>query len=192
MTDIDEKWGEPINTKDEGVPHSIWFAKAAFQLGHDVLVREKDGEHQIRLPKGPEDTVGAIWMRAKWLEERENQGLPVDPLPSGRFPDDPEEFADQIPLVVASDIEHREVYIDFAKPLRALGISPAMARTLAMKLHEVADIIDPDGSMGMKNPSTVAIGHVKVPGSSLVKEGLVVTPGLVDDLKLEGEGESDG
>jgi len=191
MTDVGKEWGDPIDTAKEGVPHSIWFAKAAFQLGHTVLVRCVNGEHQIRLPSGPPEVVDGIWKRALFLEEREKNGLPVDPLPSGRFPDDAKEFADQIPLVIAADIERGEVYVDFARSIQALGISPAMARTLAMKLNDVADSLDPDGSMGMKNPASVSIGHIKVPGSDVVKEGTVITPGLIDDLKL-GEGDDNG
>lgn len=180
----DEKWTDPI-TIGEDMPQPIWFAKAAFQLGHNTVVRKvENGSYEIRLPSEPAEAQGEITERARWLEEREAKGLPVDPLPSGRFPDDPEEFGDQIPVVVVADTERVEVYIDFARPIRALGISPAMARTIALKLNQVADLIDPDGSLGMQNPTSVTIGHIRVPGSDAIKEGVVVTPGLVDDLKV--------
>jgi hypothetical protein len=175
----DEQWTDPIAV-GEDTPHPIWFAKAAFQLGHDTLVRRReDGTHEVKLPV---DHVDEITERAVWLAERDEQGLPVDPLPSGRFPDDAEEYGDQIPVVVVADAEHAEVYIDFARPIRALGISPAMARTIALKLNSVADLVDPDGSLGMQNPATVTIGHVRVPDSSVLKEGNVIVPALMDDL----------
>lgn len=179
------EWSEPISV-DEDTPHPIWFAKAAYQLGYSSLVRQVDGRYEIRLPVGAQDEITE---RATWLAERDAKGLPVNPLPCGRFPDSEEEFADQILVAVIADPEHGEVYVDFARPLRAIGISPAMARTIAMKLMEVADGIDPDGSAGMKNPATVTIGHIRVPGSDITKEGAVVMPGVLDDLCFLGPGE---
>jgi len=183
----DEKWTDPIIV-DEDTPHPIWFAKAAFQLGHDSIVRKvEDGSYEIRLPREPTEAQDEITERAIWLKERDAKGLPVDPLPSGRFPDDLEEFGDQIPVVIVADTERVEVYIDFARPIKALGVSPAMARTIALKLNQVADLIDPDGSLGMQNPASVTIGHIRVPGSVVIKEGNVIVPGLMDDLRVHGD-----
>jgi hypothetical protein len=182
--------GFVIEPGDGDVPDPIFFSKACRQLGipSEAQPFVRDGEENIRarLPMMPRETFETVLKRAQFLLEREAQGLPTEQLPSGRWPDSLDEFADQVPVVIAKDKEKASVYIDFGRPIQAIGVSPAMARTIATLIMAAANEMDPAGELGNR-PELVNVARLKVPGQEVEQEGTVELPGVFAGLNVSDE-----
>jgi hypothetical protein len=137
----------------------------------------------------PEETFATVKERAKFLQDREEEGLPTEQLPSGRWPDSLDEFADQVPLVVAGDKDKLAVYLDFGRPIQAIGVSPAVARTISMLIMDAANELDPDGAVAGAHPELVNVARVRVPDKTLEQEGTVFMPGLTQELQGQEQGD---
>jgi len=176
-----------IEPGDGNVPDPIFWSKACRQLGipSEAQPFAKDGEEHIRarLPVMPRQTYETVLNRARFLLEREDQGLPTEQLPSGRWPDSLDEFADQIPVVIAKDEEKASVYIDFGRPIQAIGVSPAMARTIAIMIMTAANEMDPKGELG-NQPELVNVARLKVPDQDVEQEGLIELPGVFSGITI--------
>lgn len=181
-----------IDPGDGDVPDPIFWSKACRQLGipSEAQPFVRDGEEQIRarLPVMPRETFDTVLKRAQFLLEREAQGLPTEQLPSGRWPDSLEEFADQVPVVIAKDDGKGSVYIDFGRPIQAIGVSPAMARTIATLIMTAANEMDPTGELGNR-PELVNVARLRVPGKEVEQEGTVELPGVFAGLTVPQDGE---
>jgi len=180
----------PVTIEPHGgkFPEPIFWSKACRQLGvpSEIQSFKRDGEDLVRarLPVMPRKTYEAILKRARFLVEREQHGLPTEQLPSGRWPDSLDEFADQVPLAIAKDEENNSIYIDFGRPIQAIGISPAMARTIATMIVTAANEMDPDGLIAMSRPELVNVARIRVPEHDLEQEGTVALPSVFAGLKL--------
>jgi hypothetical protein len=180
---------------DDGMPAPIFLSKACRQLGIPSEMQpttREDGQGatiRVRLPTMPKETFETVKTRAKFLQQRDKEGLPTEQLPSGRWPDSLDEFADQVPLVVVADEEKGSVYLDFGRPIQAIGVSPAMARTISTLIMGVANEVDPDGQLAYSRPELVNVARVTVPGKKIEQEGTMVLPALIGSLqeKLDGE-----
>jgi len=195
-TDMTERTigGVVIEPGDGDVPDPIFWTKACRQLGIPSEAQQfmagDTPSVRARLPTMPKETYESILERASFLLEREAQGLPTEQLPSGRWPDSLDEFADQVPIVIAKDQEKASVYLDFGRPVQAIGVSPAMARTIATMIVTAANEMDPDGELGNR-PELVNIARLKVPGVDTEQEGTVELPGVLTGLELPEEGDDD-
>lgn len=166
----------------------IFYSKACRQLGipseMQPFQRPEGGSTiRVRLPMMPEETLATVKERARFLQDREQRGLPTEQLPSGRWPDSLDEFADQVPLVVATEKEKLFVYLDFGRPIQAIGVSPAVARTISILIMDAANELDPDGVVAGAHPELVNVARVKVPGKTLEQEGTISMPGLSRELQ---------
>jgi hypothetical protein len=131
----------------------------------------------------PLRTYETVVERVGFLQKREAQGLPVEPLHDGTWPESSEEYADSIPLIITKDEEKKSVYIDFGRPIHAIGVSPTMARTLAVMMMTVANELDPDGMVTMGRPELVSVGRLKVSDEEKEKVGIISLPGILGELK---------
>jgi hypothetical protein len=170
----------------------IFYSKACRQLGvpSEMQPFPKEGGGstiRVRLPLMPEETLKTVKERAKFLQEREERGLPTEQLPSGRWPDTLDEFADQVPLVIKAEQNKLSVYLDFGRSVQAIGVSPAVARTISMLITEAANELDPEGAVAGTHPELVNVARVKVPGSTLEQEGTIFMPGLSQELQVGAE-----
>ena len=176
-----------IEPGDGDVPDPIFFSKACRQLGipsqAQPFVQDDKESIRARLPVMPKQTYESVLKRAEFLLEREAQGLPTEQLPSGRWPDSLDEFADQVPVVIAKDEDKASVYLDFGRPVQAIGVSPAMARTIATLIMTAANEMDPDGEMGNR-PELVNVARLKVPGMEQEQEGTVELPGVFAGITI--------
>lgn len=125
---------------EKEAPAAIFIAKAARQLGFS--------------------SAKEVMERARMLEDREAQGLPTEPTPSGRFTDSHDEVDDPIAFRVGIDRQRKVIAIHHGRPLMAFDIHPAAARALAMTLMNAADMVDPDGSLIHSEPVLVGVAYV--------------------------------
>jgi len=166
----------------------IFYSKACRQLGVPSQAqpfKDDKGNESVRarLPIMPKVTFENIVKRAEFLLEREQKGLPTEQLPSGRWPDSLDEFADQILVTIAKSAKKNSIYIDFGRPIQAIGVNPAMARSIAVMLMNEADCLDPlMESIG--RPELINVARIKVSDSEAEKEGRLEFPSL---LKKEEE-----
>lgn len=176
-----------IEPEDDDAPDPIFWSKACRQLGipseAQSFVRGGKSHIRVRLPTMPQETFQTVLERVRFLVEREAQGLPTEQLPSGRWPDSLDEFADQVPVVIAKDEEKFSVYLDFGRPIQAIGVSPAMARTMATLIMTAANEMDPSGELGNR-PELVNVARLKVPGKDVEQEGTVELPGVFAGLTI--------
>jgi hypothetical protein len=190
MSDVEMVGPTVIEPGSDGLPDPIFFSKACRQLGipSEAQPFVKDGNQSIRarLPAMPQQTYDSVLKRARFLVEREAQGLPTEQLPSGRWPDSLDEFADQVPIVIAKDEDKDSVYLDFGRPIQAIGVNPAMARTIATMIMTAANEMDPDGELGSR-PELVNVARLKVPGREVEQEGTVELPGVFSGLSVSQE-----
>jgi hypothetical protein len=135
----------------------------------------------------PRQTYETVLKRALFLAEREEKGLPTEQLPSGRWPDSLDEFADQVPVAIAQDEKTKSVYIDFGRPIQAIGVSPAMARTIATMIMTAANELDPEGTVATSHPELLNVARLRVPEQDVEQEGTVMLPGVFNALKLPEE-----
>ena len=190
MSDAEMVGPTVIEPGSDELPEPIFFSKACRQLGipSEAQPFVKNGEESIRarLPAMPRLTYEAVLKRACFLVEREVQGLPTEQLPSGRWPDSLDEFADQVPIVIAKDEDKGAVYLDFGRPIQAIGVNPAMARTIATMIMTAANEMDPDGELGNR-PGLVNVARLKIPGQEAEQEGTIELPGVFSGLRVQSK-----
>lgn len=172
-----------IESGGDVFPEPILWSKACRQLGIPSEFQEEKAGIRVRLPVMPLRTYETVVERVGFLQKREAQGLPVEPLHDGTWPESSEEYADSIPLIITKDEEKKSVYIDFGRPIHAIGVSPTMARTLAVMMMTVANELDPDGMVTMGRPELVSVGRLKVSDEEKEKVGIISLPGILGELK---------
>jgi hypothetical protein len=163
-------------------PDLILFAKAGFQLGYHVSFKKREGISIICIPENKE-IYDAIWERARFLKNRFDQELPVDPLPDGTFPDTEEDLLEGIIFAVNPDLESKTVRIDFNRSVKSMAIQPHAARFIALMLNSSASEVDPSGGL-IRDGSRLV--HGEIINENGDKEEVKIQPSLPDMSFFKG------
>jgi hypothetical protein len=184
----DDGWSKAIAGLVDDEPHSIWVVCAARQLGFDSMIKTFKTANQtpVIAARVPAVAFDDIMERAWMLAEREEQGLPTEPLPSGRWPKSEGDFGETIQLQVGIDELDKLVVMDFGRPVKAVSIHPSVARFVATMLQQRASKVDPDGQMGMKSAKFLGAAKVVAPDGRTQESDLKMGD-LAGMPKLEDE-----
>jgi len=187
---------EIIMEPGNDIAEPIFFSKACYQFGFasevGVFTNKETGksDFKVKLPPMTEEMREKVIERAKFLQLRSEQGLPVDPLPSGRFPDSEEEYADAIPLSIQPDTNKGTVCVGFGRAITTIDVTPAMARTIALMLMGSAATIESE--CAPVDHGKVNIARVRVPDSTVEKEGTISLLDFMAPSNMVGSGGSEG
>jgi hypothetical protein len=191
LEEPDDGYSHAIAGVDPSEPHPIWVASAARQLHYPCKVSTaQTSKSNAIIVRVPIDHQDQIFERARLLADRESQGLPTEPLPSGRWPEDENEFGLEIKMNVGVDLDDKLIVIDFNQRISSVGIHPSLARYLANLMLTRANEIDPDGKAGMVDTRFLGVAKVKVDDGNF-KESSINLTNMLEKGEMDGFEEID-